>query len=154
MAALGGRAFLSAMAGRRRGSRQGAGDVPHGGMRFAFYGRMSTSEYQDEVTSRAWQRAVAEELIDGAGFIVEEFFDAGRSLRWAWCDRSAASALLAAAEAPDRDFDAVVMGEYERAFHGDQFRQVVERLNAAGVQVWLPEAGGMVDLDNPVHQAL
>lgn len=59
-----------------------------------------------------------------------------------------------AAEVPDRGFDAVVVGEYERAFHGDQFRQVVERLNAVGVEVWLPEAGGLVELDSPVHQAL
>jgi hypothetical protein len=61
---------------------------------------------------------------------------------------------LAAAEGPDHEFDAVVVGEYERAFYGDQFRQVVARLNAAGVQVWLPEAGGPVELDSPVHQAL
>lgn len=65
-----------------------------------------------------------------------------------------ASALLAAAEEPNRAFDAVVVGEYERAFHGDQFRQVVARLAAVGVQVWLPEAGGPVELDSPVHQAL
>jgi hypothetical protein len=54
----------------------------------------------------------------------------------------------------NRDFDAVVVGEYERAFYGDQFREVVARLNAVGVQVWSPEAGGPVDVDGPVHQAL
>lgn len=48
----------------------------------------------------------------------------------------------------------MVVGEYERAFYGDQFRQVVARLNAAGVQVWLPEAGGPVELGSPVHEAL
>ena len=69
-------------------------------------------------------------------------------------DRPAASALLVAAEVPDRGFDAVVVGEYERAFYGDQFRLVVERLNAVGVEVWLPEAGGRVELDSTVHQAL
>jgi hypothetical protein len=68
------------------------------------------------------------------------FFDEGRSRRWAWEDRPAASVLLAAAEDPDRGFDAVVVGEYERAFHGDQFRQVVARLGVVGVHVWLPEA--------------
>lgn len=62
--------------------------------------------------------------------------------------------MLAAAADPDREFDAVVVGEYERAFHSGQFRQVVERLTALGVQVWLPEAGGRVELDSPVHQAL
>jgi DNA invertase Pin-like site-specific DNA recombinase len=145
---------MSELAHRRRGSGPGAGDVAHGRLRFAFYGRMSTSEFQDAATSQAWQCAVSEELVDGFGMIVAEFFDEGCSRRWVWEDRPAASALLLAAEDPDRGFDAVVVGEYERAFHGDQFRWVVERLAAAGVQVWLPEAGGPVELDSPVHQAL
>ena len=46
-----------------------------------------------------------------------------------------ASALLAAAEDGAREFDVVVVGEYERAFHGDQFREVVARLNGLGVHV-------------------
>lgn len=154
MAALGGRAFLLAVAGRRRGSRLETGLVAPVVLRFAFYGRMSTSEFQDAVTSRAWQRSVSEELVDGFGVIVVEFFDDGCSRRWSWSDRPAASALLAAAEDPERGFDAVVVGEYERAFYGDQFGQVVARLNAAGVQVWLPEAGGSVELNSPVHQTL
>ncbi len=154
MAALSGRAFLSAVAGRRRSARLDTGAVEQGGLRFAFYGRMSTSEFQDAVTSRAWQRSVSEELVEGFGAIVVEFFDEGCSRRWSWSDRPAASALLTAAEEPGRGFDAVVVGEYERAFYGDQFRQVVARLNAAGVQVWLPEAGGPVELDSPVHEAL
>jgi hypothetical protein len=119
-----------------------------------FTGGCRTSEFQDAVTSRAWQRAVADELVDGVGRVVVEFFDEGCSRRWSWGDCPAASALLAAAEQPERGFDAVVVGEYERAFYGDQFRVVVERLNAAGVQVWLPEAGGPVELGSPVHQAL
>jgi hypothetical protein len=69
-------------------------------------------------------------------------------------DRPAAAALLVAAADPGRDFDAVVVGEYERAFHGDQFREVVAKLNALGVAVWLPEAGGPVELGSPVHEAL
>jgi DNA invertase Pin-like site-specific DNA recombinase len=128
--------------------------MPEAGVRFAFYGRMSTSEFQDPQTSRAWQRAVSDELIDGVGSVVVEFFDVGRSRRWSWSDRPEASALLAAASRSDRLFDAVVIGEYERAFHSDQFRQVVTRLNELGVEVWLPEAGGPVELDSPVHQAL
>ncbi|MDX8031426.1 hypothetical protein SK803_14470 [Lentzea sp. BCCO 10_0856] len=62
--------------------------------------------------------------------------------------------MLAAATTCDRLFDAVVVGEYERAFHGDQFREVVSRLNALGVAVWLPEAGGPVELGSPVHETL
>jgi hypothetical protein len=154
MAALGGRAFVSVVAGRRRGSRLDSGSVAQVGLRFAFYGRMSTSEFQDAATSRAWQRSVSEELVEGFGAIVVEFFDEGCSRRWSWSDRPAASALLTAAEDPHREFDAVVVGEYERAFYGAQFQQVVARLAAEGVQVWLPEAGGPVELDSPVHQAL
>jgi DNA invertase Pin-like site-specific DNA recombinase len=146
--------FAAAVGDRRRRPKPGSAGTAARGLRFAFYGRMSTSEFQDPETSRAWQRAVSEELVEGFGEIVVEFFDEGRSRRWSWWDRPAAAALLAAAEASDREFDAVVVGEYERAFHGDQFRQVVARLTAVGVQVWLPEAGGPVELDSPVHQAL
>jgi hypothetical protein len=65
MAALVDRAFLSAVAGRRRGSRLETGVVALVGLRFAFYGRMSTSEFQDSMTSRTWQRAVSDELVEG-----------------------------------------------------------------------------------------
>jgi hypothetical protein len=136
------------------GSRRLVAPLEDPGVRFAFYGRMSTSVFQDVQTSRAWQRAVSDELIEGIGAVVAEFFDVGVSRRWSWLDRPEAAALLAAAAAPGRSFDAVVVGEYERAFHGDQFREVVSGLNALGVAVWLPEAGGPVELGSPVHEAL
>ncbi|WP_246025591.1 recombinase family protein [Saccharopolyspora antimicrobica] len=123
-------------------------------MRFAFYGRMSTTEDQDRVTSRGWQLDVAEETIGGHGTIVAEYFDQGCSRRWSWTKRPRAAALLAAAQRPDRGFDAVVIGEYERAFYGDQFQTVLAALAEVGVRVWLPEAGGPVDLEEPAHQAL
>ena len=47
-----------------------------------------------------------------------------------------------------------MVGEYERAFYGDQFHTVLSTLARDGVQLWLPEAGGPVDLDDPTHQAL
>ena len=55
--------LLAVVAGRRAV----ATSVPEAGVRFAFYGRMSTSEFQDPQTSRAWQRAVSDELIEGVG---------------------------------------------------------------------------------------
>ena len=48
----------------------------------------------------------------------------------------------------------MVVGEYERAFCGDQFESVIDGLAEHGVEVWLPEAGGPVDLQNPTHRAL
>ncbi len=45
--------------------------------RFAFYGRVSTEDWQDPVTSRARQREQAIALVRGHGVIVAEFFDTG-----------------------------------------------------------------------------
>jgi hypothetical protein len=97
---------------------------------------------------------VAEETIRGHGVIVAEYFDEGCSRRLPWRQRPAAAQLMSAAEHPNRSFDAVVIGEYERAFYGDQFNAVLTALQEQGVQLWLPEADGPVDLDDPVHQAL
>jgi hypothetical protein len=36
-----------------------------GGLRFAFYGRISTEGYQDPVSSRAWQLEAVNRLIGG-----------------------------------------------------------------------------------------
>ncbi|GAB1690826.1 recombinase family protein [Krasilnikovia sp. M28-CT-15] len=125
-----------------------------GGVRFAFYGRISTSEYQDPVSSRAWQIESAQRVIMGRGRIVAEFFDAGTSRSVPWRRRRRAAALLTAAAEPGREFDAVVVGEFERAFAGGEDRRIIETLRSFGVQVWLPEAEGPVDLGNPTHLAL
>lgn len=123
-------------------------------MRFAFYGRISTVEYQDPVSSRAWQLEAADRVVTGRGRIVAEFFDAGTSRSLPWARRPQASALLAAVQDPDRGFDAVVVGEFERAFAGGQAQVVIALLATFAVQVWLPEARGPVDLARPEHQAL
>ncbi len=141
-------------AARRRRGRRRLADGVRSGLRFAFYGRMSTEEYQDRVTSLRWQREMAEETIAGRGLIVVEYFDEGWSRRVSWCERPAAAALLDAVRSPGRSFDAVVVGEYERAFCDDQFQSVSATLREHGVQVWLPEAGGLVDWDSPTHRAL
>ena len=124
------------------------------GLRFAFYGRTSTVGHQDPTSSRGWQREGAESLIAGHGAVVAEFFDAGCSRRLPWSSRPEAAALLKELSSADRRFDAVVVGEYERAFSGDQFAQVSALLRCFGVQVWLPEAGGPVDAEDPMHRAL
>lgn len=142
--------------GRGRLHRDGA--VSSGatvqGVRFAFYGRTSTAEYQDPATSQAWQREVSAALVAGHGTITAEFFDVGCSRRVSWERRPQAAALLEHAQGVDRPFDAVVFGEFERAFTDRQFEQVAGFLRRHGVGIWLPEAGGPVDLDAPTHRVL
>jgi DNA invertase Pin-like site-specific DNA recombinase len=123
-------------------------------LRFAFYGRTSTEDYQDRVSSHCWQRDVAENVIFGRGVIVAEFFDSGYSRRLPWVDRPEAAALLRAVRDPDRGFDAIVVGEFERAFYGDQLQRLMPVFDRYGVQVWLPETDGPFDLTDVTHQAL
>ncbi|MEJ7705035.1 MAG: recombinase family protein [Geodermatophilaceae bacterium] len=138
---------------RERGAQQQSrAAVP--GLRFAFYGRTSTAEFQDPVTSRAWQREMAGSVIPGHGVITSEFFDVGCSRRVPWARRPRAAALLEQAQGADRSFDAVVVGEFERAFTDRQFHEVAALLAMQRVAVWLPEAGGPVDLADPHHRVL
>ncbi|WP_233605792.1 recombinase family protein [Micromonospora sp. Llam0] len=111
-------------------------------------------DFQDRESSRRWQWDCATDLIAGHGAVVAEFFDVGCSRRWVWVDRPRAGALLAAVEDPDRGFDAIVVGEYERAFYGDQLVRMAPLLRRYGVRLWLPELGGPVDCDDPTHQAV
>ena len=122
--------------------------------RFVFYGRASTVRFQDRVSSRGWQRTVAEDLVADRGVIVAEYFDVGCSRRVPWARRPRGRALLAAVADPGRGFDAVVVGEYERAFCGRQLMVLVPLLAAHGVSLWLPETDGPVDLADPAHRAL
>jgi hypothetical protein len=50
----------------RSGHPQIRGPV-RGGLRFVFYGRVSTEDWQDPVTSRARQREQAQSLVPGHG---------------------------------------------------------------------------------------
>ena len=126
--------------GRRRASAP-----VRGGLRFVFYGRVSTEDWQDPVTSRARQREQAEALVRGHGHVVAEFFDAGQSRTVAWGRRPQAAALVAQLADPCRGWDAIVVGEYERAFYGSQYALMAPLFGHYGVQLWIPEAGGRVD---------
>jgi site-specific DNA recombinase len=97
------------------------------------------------VTSRARQREEAEVLVRGHGVIVAEFFDAGQSRTVAWGRRPEAAALVALLADPGRGWDAIVVGEYERAFCGSQYGSMAPLFEHYSVQLWLPEAGGRVD---------
>jgi site-specific DNA recombinase len=139
-AAAGGLVAWAEESGRRQ-----AGGPARGGLRFVFYGRVSTEDWQDPVTSRARQREQAEALVRGHGVIVAEFFDAGQSRTVAWGRRPKAAALVALLADPDRGWDAIVVGEYERAFYGSQYAAMAPLFEHYGVQLWMPEAGGRVD---------
>lgn len=118
------------------------------------YGRVSTEDYQDPVSSRRWQFDLATELVAGHGRIVATFFDVGYSREVAWGDRPEAARLLAAIADADRGFEAIVLGEFARAFYGSQAMHLAPLLQEYEVQLWLPEVDGPVDLESPTHQAL
>ena len=62
-----------------------------------------------------------------------------------WARRPQAAALLAALADPGRDFDAIVIGEYERAFYGSQYALMAPLFEHYGGQLWMPETGGRVN---------
>lgn len=82
----------------------------------------------------------------GFGPIVAEFFDVGHSRVLPCARRPQAAALLAALADPGCPFDATVIGEYERAFYASQYALMVPLSGHYGVQLWVPEAGGRVNL--------
>lgn len=135
-----------------RGWSEAWRDGGAGGLRFAFCGRLSTARFQHQQSSRAWQREAACEVISGHGVIVVEYFDVGCSRRMRWSLRPRAVALLAEVVDPGRGFDAIVVGEYERAFCGDQLTVLMPLLRRYGVGLWLPELGGPVDFADPRHR--
>ncbi len=135
-----------------RVGRRGAGQPCRGGLRFAFYGRVSTEDHQDPVTSLARQLYQARTLVTGQGQIVAKFFDAGQSRTLAWARRPQAAALVAALADPDRGWDAIVIGEYERAFYGGQYASMAPLFDHYGVQLWMPEIGGRVDYHAEDHE--
>jgi site-specific DNA recombinase len=99
---------LAAWAQRSR--RRCPGGPARGCLRFAFYGRVSTEDWEDPATSRARQREQAGALVRGHGQVVVEFFDVGESRSVAWGRRPQAGSVVAALADPDRGWDTVVVG--------------------------------------------
>ena len=91
--------------------------------------------------------------VAGHGRIVAEFFDIGQSRVLPWARRPEAAALVAAMADPDRGFDAIVVGEYERAFYGHQLRLMAPLFEHYGVQLWMPEAEP-VDFQAEAHEEM
>ena len=124
-------------------------------MRFAFYGRVSTEDQQDPESSRNWQLARARQLIEPTGGeIITEFFDIGLSRSLPWSRRPEAARLLQALSDPDRTFEAVVIGEPQRAFYGNQFGLTFPVFVHYGVGLWFPEVGGAVDPGSDAHDLM
>lgn len=119
---------------------------------FAFYGRVSTEDQQDPESSKGWQLARARALIEPhGGAIVEEFFDIGQSRSLPWKRRPESQRLLESFKDPGRGFDAVVIGEPQRAFYGGQFGLTFPVFTHYGVTLWVPEVGGAVDPGSDAH---
>ena len=79
-----------------------------------------------------------------------EYFDVGvsRSLPWSRGRRPRVSSRTA----PGRSrFDAVVIGEPQRAFSGTQYALTFPVFVHHGVELWVPEVGGRVDPDSEAH---
>jgi site-specific DNA recombinase len=137
-----------------RTGRRRAGLPARGGLRFAFYGRVPAGDWQDPVTSRARQGEQAGVLVAGHGRIAAGFFDSGHSRSLPWPRRPQAAALVAQLADPGRGWDAIVIGEYERAFSGSQYAAMAPLSGHYGVQLWMPEAGGRVDWRAGDHEQM
>jgi site-specific DNA recombinase len=122
---------------------------------FASWGRVSTEDRQDPESSRAWQHARSKGLIEPhGGRIVTEFFDIDKSRSIPPQRRPEAARLLAALADPNRGFQAVVVGEPQRAFYGNQFGNTFPLFAHYGVPLWVPEVGGPIDPDNEAHDLI
>ena len=91
-------------------------------------------------------------LVAGRGVIVAEFFDAGESRALPWARRPQAAAVVAQLADPDRGWDAIVIGEYERAFYGNQYASMAPLFEHYGIGLWMPEVGGRVDWHAEDHE--
>lgn len=119
---------------------------------FAAYLRTSTEDNQAPEDSRRWQLAIAEQLIAPVGGqIVATYHDIDVSRSVPWSRRAEASRLLDHAANKCRGWDALVIGEPQRAFSGAQFQLVFPVLSHHGVELWVPEVGGLVDPDSEAH---
>jgi site-specific DNA recombinase len=131
--------------------------APTSPLRFIAYARTSTDDTQSPADSRRWQVDTIERLIAGHGTIVEVVHDVGFSRALPWQLRPEAVALIerCARPAAVRGFDAIAVAGPQRAF-GDasQATDVLRKLAHYGIELWVPEVGGRVDLDNEGHGIL
>ncbi|MGW8872182.1 hypothetical protein [Streptomyces mirabilis] len=71
--------------------------------------------------------------------------------RTPWQRRPRANELLQALRNPNRGFDAVVIGEPQRTFYGNQFGNTFPVFVHFRIPLWVPEIGGPIDPNNEAH---
>ena len=130
-------------------------DVAGPGRRFAFKGRVSTEDNQDprgvlqlaEVPQprpdRAGRRDHRRRVLRHRPVPVAAVETPPR-----------AAQLLADLADPGRGFDAVVIGEPQRAFYGNQYSLIMPVFAHYGVELWVPEVGGPIDPDSEAHDLI
>ena len=84
--------------------------------------------------------------------ITAEFFDNGRSPASFRGAPPQAAALVAQLADPERAWDAVAIGEYERAFYGSQYASMAPLFEHYGIPLWTPEVGGRIDFHAEDHE--
>jgi len=113
-----------------------------------FYGRVSTEGLAGSGDVAGAAAGAGRALVRGHGQIVAEFFDVGQTRKLAWACRPQSATLVARLADPERGWEAIVIGEYERAFYGSQYAAMAPLFEHYGVQLWTPEAGGRVDFES------
>ncbi|WP_281180908.1 recombinase family protein, partial [Nocardia lijiangensis] len=86
--------------------------------------------------------------------MVEDYFDVGQSRSVPWHRREEAARLLSDLKSHTRGWSAIVVGEGTRCWFGNQFSLVAPRIQAHGVEVWVPELGGRFDPRNVTHSMM
>ena len=51
-------------------------------------------------------------------------------------------------------WDAIVIGEYERAFYGGRYSSMAPLFEHYGIQLWTPEVGGRIDFRAEDHEQM
>ena len=118
---------------------------------FALYARTSTDDLQDPADSLRWQSETATRLIAAHGEVVAVYHDIDKSRSLPWERRPEASRILRQLKDPARGWDALVVAEPQRAFSGTQFEGILFQFAHWGVDLWVPELSGPVDINNDGH---
>jgi hypothetical protein len=83
---------------------------------FAFVGRVSTEDMQEPEASRARQIAKASTILPPSAQIVADYFDIGDTRALPWPRRPETGRLLRELRSGTNAWDAIVAGEFTRAF--------------------------------------